>query len=172
MRIFEGKEYAIYLDHASNFERFGYAEDIVPEVLHDGTTTHNEKDQIKKEKGEIKTRECPQCMQQMAGNRCKACGYEVPASEQLEDDGAMLVDLTGSKANRKDSKEMKEQFLSELTCHARTKGYKHGWAANQYRSKYGVWPNRINCHEVTKIGETTKGWLKHQQIKYANRKKA
>ena len=171
-RIHPGKEYAIYLDHASNFDRFGYYEDIVPESLHDGESTHNEKSQIKKEAREVKTRECPDCLQQMSGYKCKACGYEVPRLEQIEDDGAMLVELTGSKANRKDSKEVKEQFLSELHYYAKTKGYKVGWAANQYRSKYSVWPNKISFHDTDKISDMTKGWLQHQRIAYANRKTA
>jgi len=165
MRPFEGKEYAVILDHAGNFDKFGYAEDIIPESLHDGTTTHNEKDQIKEGKKESKTRDCPQCYQQMKGIRCKACGYEVPKSEQMEDDGSMLVELTGSKANRKDSREIKEQFLSELQYHGRTKGYKPGWAANQYREKYSVWPSKINPHKTDKLSDMTKGWLKHMAIR-------
>ena len=114
MRIHPGKVDAIYLDHASNFERFGYAEDIVPESLHDGKTTHKEKDQIKKEKKESKASDCPVCMQKMSGPVCKACGYTMPKSERLEDDGSMLVEMTGSAANRKDSKELKEQFKQGL----------------------------------------------------------
>jgi len=170
MRTFEGKTHAIYLDHASNFERFGYAEDIVPEVLHSGDKTHNEQELTKKDVKEVKTRECPDCFQQMAGYKCKACGYEVPRLEQMEDDGALLVELTGSKANRKDTRETKEQFYSELSKYAAFKGYKGGWAANQYREKYGVWPNKINRHDVETWGEMTHNWIRYQNIKYANRK--
>ena len=35
-RTFQGKEYGVYLGHSGNFERFGYAEDIIPTELHDG----------------------------------------------------------------------------------------------------------------------------------------
>jgi superfamily II DNA or RNA helicase len=171
MRTFPGKEYAIMLDHASNFERFGYADEIVPELLHDGKKTHNEREQIKKEKKEVKTRECPQCHQNMAGYTCRACGYEVARSEQIEDDGRMLVELDGKKANRTDTKETKQQFLSELTYYAECRGYKKGWVANQYREKYGVWPNKINCHKTDKLGEMTHNWIRYQNIKYANSKK-
>ncbi len=172
MRTFEGKEYATYLDHACNFDRFGYAEDIVPETLHDGEGVHNEAEQIKTEKKEAKTRECPQCFQQMAGPKCRGCGYQISQEQQIEDDGAMLVELDGKKANRKDTKEMKQQFLSELTYYANCRGYKTGWAANQYRDKYGVWPNRINAHHTDQISETTHNWIKHKNIKYAKRKQS
>jgi len=168
------QEHAIYLDHASNFERFGYAEDIVPEALHDGESSHNEKS-LTKDKKEPNTRECPQCYQQMMGRQCKSCGWERPIAETIEDDGSMLKELggeDGNKANRTTPKEIKEQFLSELQCYARQKGYKNGWAANQYKSKFSVWPNKINAHHTETISDMTKGWLKHQRIKYARRKNA
>jgi superfamily II DNA or RNA helicase len=175
MRTHDTKDYAIYLDHASNFERFGYAEDIVPESLHDGEQTHNERELTKKDKKELKTRECPQCHQQMAGYMCKACGYEVPRAEQLEDDGKMLQEIEnmeGKKANRTTPQEIKEQFLSELHCYARQKNYKEGWAANKYRERFGVWPNRINAHHTDTVGDMTANWLKHSNIKWANRRGA
>ena len=174
MRTCEGKEYAIYLDHASNFDQFGFAEDIVPEYLDDGTTTHNESDLVKKEKKEPKKRECPQCMQMMVGIACKACGYEVPVAEQIEDDGKLLVEREaqeGKKANQTDSRETKEQFLSELEWYAESKNYKKGWAGNKYRAKYGVWPNKTDSHPVSGITKITSNWLKHERIKYARGRK-
>ena len=163
---------SIYLDHASNFERFGFAEDIVPESLHDGKTVHRETDQIAGEKKEPKTRECPDCHQQMTGYRCKACGYTVSRDEQIEDDGKMLVELTGSSANRKDTRETKEQFYSELIHYGKTKGYKDGWSANQYKEKYGVWPNKIAPHATDTISPMITGWIRHQAIKRAKGKQA
>ena len=147
---------------------------IVPEYLNDGTTTHNESDLVRKEKKEPKKRECPQCMQMMVGIACKACGYEVPVAEQIEDDGKLLVELQatdGNKANKNTTKQEKEQFLSELQWYAKSKNWKEGWAANQYKSKFNVWPNKISSHAVNGVSDTTRGWLKHQQIKYANRRK-
>lgn len=174
MRTDEGKEYAIYLDHAGNFKRFGPAEDIVPEHLDDGEKTHNEKDLTNKKEKEVKTKECPQCKQQMVMPACKACGYEMPAQDIQEDDGSMLqeLDKTAKRANKTDSKDIKEQFLSELLCHAEKKGYKRGWAANQYREKYGVWPDKINSYHVHDTSDLVKGWLKHAAIKYSKRKTA
>lgn len=169
MRIFQGKDSAIYLDHASNFERFGYAEDIVPESLHDGNSVHRETDQIKqKDKKEAKTRECPQCLQLMAGVCCRNCGYQVPVQDQLADDGSMLREIqTGNKANRTTPMQVKQQFLSELNCYGRQKGYKAGWASNKYRERFGVWPNKIQAHHTDTISKSTKDWLTHSRIKHA-----
>lgn len=167
MRISPGKEYAIYLDHADNWGRFGPAEDITPESLSTNKKgdTHNERDQLK-EKKEPRTQECPQCKQGMVLPACKACGYTLPVTDDFFDDGAKLEEATGKKSNKTDDIEIKEQFLSELLCHARKKGYKRGWAPNQYRDKYGVWPNKIKPHYVESLTDLAKGWLKHQSIKY------
>lgn len=172
MRIHPGKDYAIYLDHADNFSRFGPAEDIVPTSLDDGEKTHNENELTDKKEKRIKTQACPDCRQEMVVPKCHACGYELPHTEIQEDDGSMLeeLDKTAKKANRTDSKEIKEQFLSELHCYARKKGYKRGWASNQYRDRYSVWPNKINIYHTDSIGEMTNNWITHKNIKYAKSK--
>lgn len=167
MRIFEGKDYAIYLDHADNFDKFGYAEDIVPESLHDGESAHRESEQIKqKDKKEAKTRDCPQCMQKMAGFSCKSCGYETPIREQLEDDGSILKEISvGNAANKKDCADTKTIFLSQMIEYAKSKNYKSGYAASQYKEKYGVWPSRDI--QVIKVSDLSiaKNWVKSRMIK-------
>ena len=167
LRISEGKEYAIYLDHGDNYSRFGPAEEIVPEELSMAKKgdTHNERD-LTKEKKKPKTMECPQCRQAMIMPACKACGYQLPVNDQFYDDGTDLVEATGKAANKKDSIEIKTQFYSELLCHARKKGYSKGWAANQYRSKYDVWPNKIKPYDVSETTSLVKNWVKYQAIKY------
>ena len=161
MRIADGKTHAIYLDHAGNFEKFGYAEDIVPTELHDGEKPHNESDLIsKKEKKDAKVKECPTCHQQMQGVKCMACGYAVPITEQLEDDGSMLVELTeGKAANKKTSMEDKARFYSDLIYFGRKKKMKDpgGWSRHRYRQKFGVWPNKIKPYQVSELSKFTKG---------------
>jgi superfamily II DNA or RNA helicase len=169
MRTFEGKDEAIYLDHAGNFSQFGYAEDIVPEELHDGEKPHREQDLTKKkEKKDAKVRECPQCFQQMQGMRCMSCGYSVPVGEQMEDDGSLLVELQeGKKANRNTSVEDKARFLSELHLIKNQRGYSEGWCSYKYRERFGVWPNKITPYHTESISEDTSNWIKHSNIKKA-----
>ena len=169
MRTHEEKEFAIYLDHAGNFDKFGYAEDIVPTELHDGEKPHREQDLVTiKEKKEAKVQECPACFQKMQGVKCMACGYAVPMSEQMDDDGSMLVELQeGKKANRTTSTEDKVRFLSELHLLKNQKKYSNGWVAHKYRERFGVWPNKITPYQTDSIGEDTKNWIKHSNIKRA-----
>lgn len=167
MRTFKGKERAIYLDHASNVQRFGFAEDIIPDMLDDGEKTYNERS-LTKEKKEPKVKQCPQCYQQMIGIRCK-CGYEIPIKEQLESTKEELVKL--QKVNNKEyTYEDKVKWLSELRAYGRWKNYKDGWAANKYREKFGVWPNKVNPVSTMQISKEVQAWITHTQIKSAKRR--
>ena len=166
-RTAEGKKKAIYLDHAGNVARHGFAEDIVPDVLDDGTQKFNEK-KLTKDKKEAKVKECPQCTQQMMGLRCK-CGYEIPLKEQLESTSEILVKLTPEQRNRKHTKEDKSEFYSELLLYTRSKGYKESWASHKYRDRYGVWPNAIRPHMVNGISDETRKYITSTQIRYSKR---
>jgi DNA repair protein RadD len=172
MRLCEGKDYAIYLDHAGNITnpKLGMPELIVPDSLDDGEKPFTEADQVKKEKKESKARECPSCYQLFTGLRC-ACGYEIPPKERMTHDGTLLEEIKqAKKANKEVSKEEKTQFLSELMLYARLKGFKMGWAQHKYRDRFGVWGSRIDPVEVTQVSQETKNWITHSNIKAARGK--
>jgi len=171
MRTSDGKDKAVYLDHAGNVARHGFAEDIVPDVLDDGTQRFDEKKLVKKKK-ESKVKDCPQCTQQMVGLRCK-CGYEVPIREQLESTSEILTKLTPEQRNKTATKEDKSVFYSELLLYSRGKGYKDGgWASHKYRERYGVWPNAIKPHMVDGISDETRKYITSTQIRYSKRSNA
>jgi superfamily II DNA or RNA helicase len=168
MRTAEGKENAIYLDHAGNCRKWGFAEAVVPDELDDGEKKYNEKS-LTKEKKEPKVRPCPMCGAEMMGMRCK-CGYEVPIKEQIETTKEELVKLNRD-ANKTVSVEDKTKFFSELLLYSKQKGYKKGWAANKYKERFGVFPNRIQPTQAWYVSEQTRRYLKHLNIKYAKSKK-
>ena len=144
MRIADGKEKAIYLDHAGNVRNHGFPEDLVPDSLHQKEEEYKERSLTKKKK-EPKVQECPQCFQEMVGIRCK-CGYEVPIREQIQTDEQELQKIKEVKQkdwNKVTPKEEKERYYGMLKYYAATKGYKHGWADYRYRARAGVWPNKI-----------------------------
>lgn len=171
MRTAEGKDKAIYLDHAGNVDRHGFAEDIIPESLDDGIQKFNEKKLVKKKK-ESKVKECPHCTQQMVGLRCK-CGYEIPLTEQIETTDEILQRLTPDQRNRKDTKQDKSVFYSELLLYTRSKGYKTSWASHKYRERYGVWPNMIKPQMLSNgISDETRKYITSTQIRYAKRSNA
>ena len=170
MRTHPGKEDAIYLDHAGNINTHGFPELVVPTELDMGDKKYNER-QLTREKKEPTISDCPECFQKMQGIRCQACGYEIPVTQQIETDNKILQELK-KKENKQITKEEKGRFLGELQLYGRTRGYKDGWASIKYRERFGVWPNAITADSVQEISESTMGWLKHQQIKWAKRRTA
>ncbi len=163
-RLHESKEEAIYLDHAGNVQWHGFPEDVVPESLDTGEKTYDERDLIR-DKKESELSVCPQCMQHYVG-KC-ACGYERPSKTVLETDNQLLKEL--KKVNKEVSKEDKSRWLGELQVYAYQKNYKQGWASWAYRSKFGVWPNKITPERVNAVSPETKSYIQHLNIRRSKR---
>lgn len=166
-RLAEGKTESVYLDHAGNVQRHGFAEHIVPVELDNGEVKFSERNQLK-EKKEPKVSDCPECYQQMVGVRCKACGYEIPIQDKLVSDETILERMNAqTKANRIYSSERKAEWLGELYYYAQTRGYSEGWAAHKYRSKFGVWPNKIKAQLANHCSEEVKKWIQRENIRFS-----
>jgi superfamily II DNA or RNA helicase len=171
MRLAEGKEYSIYLDHAGNISNLGMPEYIIPEHLDDGEDKFDERKQTKKEKKETKPKECPQCYSIFTGLRC-SCGYEVPREVELKDDGSILEEIKDAKrANRLVSGEAKARFFGDLVQIGNERGYKRGWAMNKYRERFGVYPNKITPVIAEKAHQDTLNWITHSNIKWSRSKR-
>ena len=171
-RTSPGKEVAIYLDHAGNVARHGFAEDIIAESLDDGEQRYNENKLVKKKEKTSTAKDCPVCTQLYVGLACK-CGFEIPIREQLETTSEILKKLTPEQRNKTVSKEDKSVFYSELLLYARGKGFKNGggWASHTYRNRFGVWPNAIKPQMIPMgiISEPTLKYIKSTQIRYSKR---
>lgn len=160
MRTSPGKSEAIYLDHAGNVSRFGFAESIVPDQLDTGEKRFSEERQVKKKETKVNT--CPECSSIMKGIKC-GCGYEFPMTKEIETDKSDLVKLQ-KKSNQVWTMERKGEFYSELVHYAQTRGYKTGWAKHKYRSKFGVWPNKVDYKPVSGISDEVMNFIKSQNI--------
>jgi DNA repair protein RadD len=165
-RIFRtapGKDRAIYLDHAGNVARHGFAEALVPSELDMGDKQFVEARQVKeKEEKEKRVQTCPLCKRQMMGMRCQ-CGYVIPIREQLQTDGSMLGKIEKTKTY---TTEQKSRWYSSLLSHARSKGYSDGYAAHKYREKFGVWPRHLTIDLSKPPLPEVQAWLTHKSIKY------
>jgi len=170
-RIHDSKEYAIYLDHAGNTKRFGFAGLMEPSDLDMNEKKFSETNQVeKKEKEEAAINECPRCSQIMQGLRC-ACGYEITITEALESDSAMLTRLDKIKKPAPASKEEKTHWYQNLMEIGRQNGYKKGWAAHQYRRRYNVWPRGLDIKKPQQVDPKVESWVTSQRIGYLNSKK-
>jgi DNA repair protein RadD len=164
MRTHPNKTRAIYLDHAGNVQRFGFAESITPDKLDDGEKVFNERDQIK-EKKEPELAVCPQCFQHYI-SRC-VCGYERPRREVLKTDDQILKEL--KKVNRTTDPDEKARWLAELQLHGNRKGFRSGWALHAYRSKFGVWPRGLPTQVAKEISQEVQGHITYLNIKRMKR---
>jgi DNA repair protein RadD len=164
MRTAPGKDVAIYLDHAGNVAKHGFAEHVVPEELHNGYEEYSERTTTK-EKKEPTIRTCPQCYQQMSGIRCK-CGFEMRFDAPLESDKTMLEKIKKT-TNKEYTTKQKAEWLGQLEVYADQRGYKNGWTAHKYRSKFGVWPNKITAIKQYAVSQEVSNWITHENIRRA-----
>ncbi len=136
LRVNPGTEDLVVFDHAGNSLRLGLITDI----------HHAELDRSKPGERQQKTaraerlpKPCPGCGALTSGRCCPSCGADrrpVGSIEQVEGD---LVEITGGKA-RPISMSLKTERLAGLKWIAMQRGYKPGWAAQQFRNWHGVWP--------------------------------
>jgi superfamily II DNA or RNA helicase len=163
LRPSEGKTVGIVIDHSGSVHRLGYPTDDLPLELCDGT----KKEADKKERKEKKDKACPKCGVIKKAAICHVCGHKTEAVvKEIE-----IKDGEISKVERH-SKADKQKWFSQLLCYAKSKGYAQGWAANQYRAKFGVWPKSL--HEGHSQPEAdVLGWITSRQIAWrATQKKA
>lgn len=181
LRTMEGKDEAIVIDHSGAVAENGFVDDFIPWSL-DGRNTVKDRIQDAKERSnEPKEISCGECGTVFKGRRtCPACGFrEIAEGKPIPVHQADLEEVHRSaaalekKANRDWTWERKVEFIGGLKSHRAVKGYAPGWVANQYRDKFGVWPNdaRLKNAPAIKKNEDVNGWLKHKAIAYRAKKK-
>lgn len=174
LRTAEGKDFCLILDHSDTHLRLGFVTDICHETLDDGK--HKESTEKRKE---LLPKECPECayLKPPKVSTCPQCGFKPERQPGVHEADGELQELqqgtkTQQKNNRTTSNEDKAAFYGGLLHYAQSKGYKQGWAANQYRENFGVWPNAYRHVQPCEPNESVKGWIRHQNIKWAKRRNA
>jgi superfamily II DNA or RNA helicase len=170
-----GKDHCLILDHSSNHTRLGFVTDIDESYtgLHDGKTPTHEN----RTEAIALPKECPKCayMKPPKLALCPACGFKAEVVNKVRAEAGELRELRPKPKEPKQTKmDMldKGAFLAELKAYAAMRGYKPGWAANQYRDRLKVWPdNRIaGVTPASRISDDTRGWIKSRQIAWAKSK--
>jgi DNA repair protein RadD len=164
LRTAAGKADCLILDHSDTHQRLGFVTDIHHDHLDDGKTP------INASKAEVPLpKECPQCHYLRAPRKptCPNCGFTPVVVPRIKTVDGELTEVDGKK--HKATMIEKQDWYSGLLGYAREKGYKDGWAANQYREKFGVWPNHMQRRVKTPTIEM-RSWIKSQAIRYAKRK--
>ncbi len=169
LRTAEGKDYCLIFDHSDTHQRLGFVTDININHLDTGEQGESKRVTAIQEK---KPSECPSCkfMRPVGVHICPECSFAPTRQSNIETVEATLEEINRSikKANRVTTREEKQQFYSELCGYETQKNYKYGWAANQYRGKFGVWPNDYQPEPLAPT-QSTLNWIRSRQIAYAKR---
>jgi hypothetical protein len=168
MRPFEGKEFALWLDHSGNYLRF---RDDWDEIYVDGVKSlEGKSEKAKKEPTEKVKKEskCPSCgyLWPSHTDTCPSCGHIRQKRNLVDHVSGQLVEFV---AEKKAVKENKQAFYSEMLYIADQKNYNPNWASHKYREKFGVWPRGLDDTKMPPSINTMK-WVTHKQIAWAKRK--
>ncbi|HNH18120.1 DEAD/DEAH box helicase [Zoogloea sp.] len=165
LRPAPGKTRALLLDHSGSVERIGHPFDDLPLELDDGNA--NKAGSRKEERKKSEPKPCPSCkfVRPAGVHECPKCGFAPQRQSDVEVADGELVKID-RKARKPATPDVKQHVYSQLLHVARHRGYKPGWAANQYRARFGVWPRGLRDVEAAPSAELL-GWLKSQAIRFA-----
>ena len=168
LRPYPGKEDCIIIDHSGVVHAHGFIDDPVEWTLDDTEKAwHKKKKRIK----EKKLMTCKNCMFVFEGRICPRCGAEVKNySKMIETTDDDLVRVKGKEKKQKYTKEDRQRFYSMALAWRKEKGYKRGWSAWTYKSKFGVWPRGLDENTIVP-DEKFKRFITHLNIKRAKAQK-
>ena len=168
IRIADGKESCMLLDHAGTAEELGLFTDIHHETLDMKSP---------KEKGEPtagnapKPHKCPNCnlLVSRSADVCPFCYTKLHKGKTPREVNAELVRIGAEKKQRLERSE-EQAFYSGLIDFGQRRGFKPGWAANKFRERFGVWPRKLDAVPMTPrkavkefIEESAKKWREQKK---------
>jgi len=146
LRPAPGKPDCMVLDHSGNTLLLGPVEEYEEWAL-EVSKGANDSSRSKRKAKAARDKVCEECSAIFPAARvCPECGHVhefEPIPEHLIAGEGELVEVTGKmRAKDKPSPEMKREWYGQLLFVANSKGFSSGWAANQFKAKFGEWPHR------------------------------
>jgi hypothetical protein len=167
LRTANGKDHCKILDHSDTHLRLGFVTDIHHAELHHGRERVASAPPLP-----ALPKACPQCafLKPPRTALCPNCGFTTQAVNGVKHADGELAELARKRRPASAvtaSMFEKEEFYRGLLFIGNERGYKRGWADNQYRQKYGVWPNAFKGAAPRPPSLATRSWVKSRQIAYA-----
>lgn len=184
LRLAEGKESLLILDHAGTHDKLGFVSDIHRDKLDDGSPKADAEDDEKKAQ---LPKKCPQCqfIRPPATPKCPNCGFEARPVNTVKMVAGELAEKTKPEKFTKIQKERQKlkavkmgngvlvqarQFYAEMRGYGNMHSYASGWASSKYREAFGVWPNAHRDVPACAPSPEVSSWVKAGQIRYAKSK--
>ena len=177
IRTSPGKEDCFIIDHTGSRQRLGFLDDDIPWSL-EGKDIREEKKKQQEERREPKEITCKSCGTVFrAARECPSCHATIiPMGKAIPTYQAELQEITKEnkqqKLNRTTPAHIKAQVYGMLKFYAQGHGFKEGWAANKYRTMFGVWPNKHKHATPIPPSQRLNNWITSQNIRYAKRTNA
>lgn len=131
LRVNPGTEDCLILDHAGNSLRLG----LVTDIHHDRLDT-TPPDQKQPESRRTAPSICVDCGTVSSAPLCPTCGAKFAARPVEKVEAEELIELKPKPVTMAE----KREWFAGLRWIAEDRDYKPGWAAQKYRSRFGVWP--------------------------------
>jgi DNA repair protein RadD len=169
LRTAPGKNDCLILDHSDNHQRLGFVTDLHHEQLDDGRV----RQKAEPKKAEALPKTCPECafLRPPKLATCPACGFKPePKCDVVNNDG-VLVEYESRRVVTRPTQQDLTTFYAELRWVGCERGYKTGWAAQQFRYRYGFYPPwSWNDTPICAPSASTRSWIRSRQIAYAKRR--
>jgi superfamily II DNA or RNA helicase len=169
LRPASGKTDAIVIDHAGAVLQHGFVEDAVEWTLDPERRATAPEHVARNEFGGHKILECSQCGGlRVGGQACPCCGFlpqRPPRAVPIIEGDLGLVQAGKASPPQYD----RTQWHAMLTAVGIERGYKPGWAAVNYKEKFGSWPPTRSIAPQPPSPEV-RSWVRSRMIAYAKRK--
>ena len=163
LRVNDGTEDLIILDHAGNSLRLGLVTDIVRRTLDKSEPGEKAEREASAEK---LPKPCVACATLHVGRLCPSCGHERRPVAGIESADGDLVEITGRKG--KPSMADKQLFWSMALWLDRERGKGGKLAKGLYKGRFDVWPKGLN-DTPTAPDAAFMSYEKSRRIAYAKR---
>jgi len=169
LRPADGKLDAIILDHSGAVFTHGLPEDHVAWTLDPERYAESPEHTARLERHEGRLLECSQCGAiRLGGQPCPHCRFlphRPPRDVRVADGELGLVRGRHANGNVYDP-ETRERWHAMFTFIARERGYKPGWIAHQYKTKFGTWPGAVTPWPIKPTPEVL-SWVRSRMIAFA-----
>jgi DNA repair protein RadD len=166
LRPADGKTDAIVLDHSGAVYRHGFVEDPVVWTLDPDKKAENLKHASFSEHSRVI--ECSQCSaMRVAGEACWHCGFLPQRKPRYIGYADGELGEVGRDGRAGKNHYDREQWNAMLLYIAEECGYKPGWAAYQYKQKFGAFPPWGAKPGPIEPSHEVRSWVRSRQIAFA-----
>jgi len=170
LRPADGKADAIILDHSGAVFQHGLPEDHVAWTLDPDHYAESLEHTARQQHREARLLECTQCGAiRMGGEPCPVCGFlpHRPPRDVFVREGDLGLVTNGRARGTEYDPETRQRWHSMFAYIAAERGYRPGWVAHQYRTKFGAFPPwGLSPEPITPTPEV-RSWVRSRMIAFA-----